>query len=374
MMQQQLHPLLAPSLGTQRQLMSWHFGTTGSGRKVYIQASLHADELPGMLVAEHLRGLLEAAEARGEVLGEVVLVPMANPIGLSQTVMHHQVGRFELGSMENFNRHYPDFFNLVKDVVAEQLGPDAEANKRTVRAAMRQALDAQAPTTELQSQRQVLMTLSHDADLVLDLHCDFEAVMHLYVEEPMIDQVLPLARYLGARAVLWARGSGPLISFDEALSGPWWRLREHFKDLAPIPLACASTTVELRSQTDVSDELAAQDAQAIMNYLCERGVLAGTSPALPPALCEPTPLTATDDLHAPHPGVIVFQRQPGDVVKAGEVLAHIVDPLNRRRTPITTRTEGVIYARHNLRWATTGMEVCRVAGATPIRSGNLLSP
>ncbi|EWS63826.1 hypothetical protein Y695_02941 [Hydrogenophaga sp. T4] len=34
----------------------------------------------------------------------------------------------------------------------------------------------------------------------------------------------------------------------------------------------------------------------------------------------------------------------------------------------------MVYARHNLRWATSGMEICRVAGATPIRSGNLLSP
>ena len=373
-MQLQLHPLLSPSLGTQRQLVSWHFGPGGLGRKVYIQASLHADELPGMLVAQHLRGLLDAAENRGEMQGEVVLVPMANPIGLSQTVMHHQVGRFELGGMENFNRHYPDFFNLVKDGVADQLGPDPDTNKRLIRAAMRQALDAQTPTTELQSLRQVLMTLSHDADLVLDLHCDFEAVMHLYVEQPMMEQMLPLARYLGARAVLWARGSGPLISFDEALSGPWWRLQEHFKDRAPVPLACASTTVELRSQTDVSDELAAQDAQAIMNYLRERGVLAGPVPALPPALCEPTPLTATDDLHAPHPGVIVFHRQVGDMVTTGDVLAHIVDPINQRRTPLATRTDGVVYARHNLRWATTGMEVCRVAGATPLRSGNLLSP
>lgn len=373
-MQQTTHPLLSPSLGTQRQLLSWHFGCPGRGLKAYIQASLHADELPGMLVAHHLRNLLEAAEQRGELQGEVVLVPMANPIGLSQTVMHHQVGRFELGGMENFNRHYPDFFNLVKDVVADQLGPDAETNKRLIRAAMRQALDAQVPATELQSLRQVLMTLSHDADLVLDLHCDFEAVMHLYVEQPMVEQVVPLARYLGARALLWARGSGPLISFDEALSGPWWRLQEHFKDRAPVPLACASTTVELRSQTDVSDALAAQDALAIVHYLRERGVLAGPAPALPPAQCEPTPLAGTEDLHAPHPGVIVFHTQVGDVVKAGQLLADIVDPLDQRRTAIVTRIDGVIYARHNLRWATTGMDVCRVAGATPIRSGNLLSP
>lgn len=373
-MQQQRHPLLSPSLGTQRELISWHFGTPGPGPKAYIQASLHADELPGMLVADHLRVLLQAAEARGEMVGEVVLVPMANPIGLSQTVMHHQVGRFELGSMENFNRHYPDLFLLVKDVVADRLGPDAQANQRLIRAAMRQALAAQTPCTELQSLRQVLMTLSHDADLVLDLHCDFEAALHLYVEQPMLDQLRPLARYLGARAVLWARGSGPLISFDEALSGPWWRLQEHFKDRAPIPLACASTTVELRGQADVSDEQASQDAQAIVNGLRERGVLAGPAPALPPALCEPTPLSATDALHAPHPGVIVFQRQVGDGVQAGDVLAHVVDPLNQRRTPVATRTDGTVYARHHLRWATTGMELCRVAGATPIRSGNLLSP
>ena len=104
------------------------------------------------------------------------------------------------------------------------------------------------------------------------------------------------------------------------------------------------------------------------------GTTGDHAPALPPALCEPTPLSATDDMHAPHPGVVVFHRQPGDVVKAGDVLAHIVDPLNQRRTPIATRTDGVIYARHNLRWATTGMELCRVAGRTPIRSGNLLSP
>jgi uncharacterized protein len=71
---------------------------------------------------------------------------------------------------------------------------------------------------------------------------------------------------------------------------------------------------------------------------------------------------------------VVFHTQVGDKVRAGQLLAHIVDPLNQRRTPIVTRTNGVIYARHNHRWATTGMEVCRVAGATPIRSGNLLSP
>jgi uncharacterized protein len=373
-MRQRHHPLLSPSLGTQRQVTSLHFGQATNGRKAYIQSSLHADELPGMLTAHKLRGLLEAAEVRGEIPGEVVLVPVCNPIGLDQSLMHHQIGRFELLGMENFNRNYPDFFNLVKDRIAPQLTQDAETNKGIVRAAMHGVLKEQVVATELESQRQVLMTLSCDADVVLDLHCDFEAILHMYVEQPMLDQMLPLARLLGAQALLWARGSGPSISFDEALSGPWWRLQAHFADTAPIPLACASTTVELRGQTEVSDALATQDAQAILGYLRHAGVLSGPAPALPDGLCEPTPLAGTESLHAPHPGVIDFVASVGECVAAGQLLARVVDPLTPRETEIRSSVAGIVYARHNLRWATSGLELCRVAGPTPIRSGNLLSP
>lgn len=369
-----LHPLLSPSLGTQRHITSLHYGQPGRGPKAYVQASLHADELPGMLVAHRIRTLLDAAEQRGEVVGEVVLVPVCNPIGLSQGLMHHQMGRFEALSMENFNRHYPDFFSLLKDALAAQLGPDAEQNKQLIRAAMHRELEAQTPTTELGSMRKVLMTLACDADVVLDLHCDLEAVMHMYVEQPMLEPLEPLARLLGARALLWARGSGPLISFDEALSGPWWRLSEHFVDRAPVPLACASATVELRGQTDVSDALASQDAEAIVAYLRHVGVLSGPIPALPEAACTPTPLAGTECLHAPHAGVIVFAAEVGSEVYAGQVLARVIDPLSGQETAVCSSIQGLLYARHNLRWATTGMEICRIAGSAPVRSGNLLSP
>jgi uncharacterized protein len=373
-MRQRHHPLLSPSLGTQRQLTSLHFGQAANGRKAYIQASLHADELPGMLTAHKLRGLLEAAEAAGEIPGEVVLVPVCNPIGLDQSLMHHQVGRFELLGMENFNRNYPDFFALSRTGSHRQLTQDAATNRGIVRSAMHAVLAEQPVNTELESLRHRLMTLSCDADVVLDLHCDFEAILHMYVEQPMLPLMEPLARLLGARTVLWARGSGPSISFDEALSGPWWRLRDHFADRAPIPLGCASTTVELRGQTDVSDALALQDARAIVAYLRHAGVLSGPAPALPDALCEPSPLAGTQALHAPHPGVIDFVTGVGERVTANQLLARIVDPLTPRDTEIRSSIDGIVYARHNLRWATAGMELCRVAGRTPIRSGNLLSP
>ena len=127
-MQRTEYPLLSPSLGSQKALVAFHFGTPGARPKVYIQASLHAEELPGMLVAHHLRPLLEQAEREGRLQGHVVLVPAANPIGLAQRLDHKAMGRFELDTAQNFNRHYPDLAGAVFDAVRDRLTPDASGN------------------------------------------------------------------------------------------------------------------------------------------------------------------------------------------------------------------------------------------------------
>mgnify|MGYP003349336075 FL=1 len=97
--------LLPAAPGSDHWLTVLRFGTPGAGPKAYIQASLHADEVPGMLVGWHLRRLLEAAEAEGRIAGEVVLVPAANPLGLGQWVLRGHQGRFELASGEIGRAH-----------------------------------------------------------------------------------------------------------------------------------------------------------------------------------------------------------------------------------------------------------------------------
>ena len=379
------HHLISPACGTARSLHSWHFGAPGAGPKVYIQASLHADELPGMLVIQHLRQHLQQAEAAGQLRGQVVLVPMANPIGLDQTWLQLQMGRFEMASGQNFNRHYPVWVDWLRENghdVATQLGPDAQANVRTVRQAMHQALLRHPPTTELDSLRHTLMGLACDADVVLDLHCDFEAVVHLYMEPECEPGLRSLAPWLGAQAVLLARGTGAHC-FDESLSGVWWQLREsllashgsEFVATHPLPQACLSTTVELRGQADVSDALASRDSQALLAFLTDMQVLEGPDhgPA-PQPLCQPTPLSGSQYLHAPCAGVVSFQRQPGDWVKPGDVIARVVNPITAQSQLVCSDTDGVLYTRHNLRWATTGMELAKISGSSPRRTGALLGP
>src|SRR4051795_2875342 len=105
-MQRQTHAIATEENVASFQLTSFHFGAAGSGKKVYMQASLHADEVPAMLVAHVLRHELERLDAEGRIHGEIILVPAANPIGLSQLIQGTPFGRFDLASGTNFNRFY----------------------------------------------------------------------------------------------------------------------------------------------------------------------------------------------------------------------------------------------------------------------------
>jgi uncharacterized protein len=168
--------------GTVRSLKVRRYGRPGARPKAYVQAGIHADELPANLAAHHLAGLLEAADRAGAVLGEVVLVPLANPVGLSNVIFNDHQGRHHAQSGQNFNRGWPNVAEAVAEAVGPHLGADAEANGEMVRRAVAEELDKLVAGNEAESLRLVLMKLAADADFVLDLHTDSEAELHLYVD------------------------------------------------------------------------------------------------------------------------------------------------------------------------------------------------
>lgn len=365
------HDLLSPVPGITRQLHSFHFGPRGGG-KVYIQASLHADELPGMLVAWHLKRRLNELHKQGLLRREVVLVPVANPVGLEQVLLDAPLGRFELQSGENFNRNFVDLSDSIGDQIESHLTQDPAHNLALIREYLRRGLDSHPAVTPLQSQRLALQRLACDADMVLDLHCDFEAVEHLYTTPEAWPQVEPLARYLGAQASLLATDSGGQ-SFDECFSLVWWQLQQRFAKRFPIPMGSFSVTVELRGQADVNHELASQDCQAILDFLTHSGVIEGQPAALPPLRHPATPLAAVEPLIAPLGGLLVFHAKPGQYLEPGQLIAEVIDPLSDRVTPIRNVQGGLLYARSVRRMATTGMVIAHVAGEKVCRSGYLLA-
>jgi predicted deacylase len=217
--------------------------------------------------------------------------------------------------------------------------------------------------------------LAFDADYFLDLHCDCEGVLHFYCEEPCWAQLEPLSRFLGSETNLLAKnsGSGPI---DECLSGVWWRLADMLKaqnNSAPLPQGCCSTTIELRGELDVTHANAKTDAQAIVYFLQHIGVLLSKQqPAVPAPRCQPTPLAGSETLRSAVPGVIVFAAQPGQTLKAGDLVAEVIDPIENTVHRVCTSVNGVFYARVRDRYTTAGGEIGKVASATAFRTGELL--
>ena len=366
--------LLPSATGTQRLLTLHRYGAPDTRPKAYLQAALHADETPGLLVLHHLVRLLDAAAARGEITGQIVILPYANPIGLDQNVNGYHLGRQHLGGGGNFNRNWLDLSAPIAEAVAGQLGPDPKKNVEVIRAALRAAVSGRREAlppdqlgAELIDHRLRLAQEAVDADLVLDLHCDLEALMHIFLIPAHWPEAQDIVAELGCRAALLAADSGG-GSFDEAFSVPWTKLAARFPE-HPIPAACLSATVELRGRGDVSDALAEGDAAALFRILQRRGFVAGDPGDLPGRLCEATPLEAVDVLRAPAAGVLSYKVALGDRVKEGDVVAEVIDPAadpEAARTEVISRTDGLVLSHHVQFYVTPGTSIAKIVGTKPL--------
>ena len=360
--------------GTARRLTVLRFRGGAPGPKAYVQAAVHADEIPALLVAQHLREQLTALDAAGRLKGEIVLVPYANPIGLTQFLQAWHLGRYELESGQNFNRGYPDLFDEVSAAVEGALGADAASNVALIRRAILAALPATLPTSENAALKHLLYRMSCDADVVLDLHCDYEATMHTYIGTPLWPAAADLAACLNSPVNLLADDSGG-EAFDEANSRIWWRLAARFPQ-HPIPPAGFAATVELRGERDVDEAQAAEDAKGLIRFLTARGFV--EAPATMPTGAPPTatPLEAVDSLSATHPGVLTWAVPLGATVASGALLGHLVDPETGIRNAFHARCDGLLFARRGHRWVRPGQWIAKIAGTQKLdwrRPGALLS-
>jgi predicted deacylase len=93
--------------GTRRIIAFHRFGKAGARPKAYLQAAIHANELPGAMALHHLMPMLAAADRARRIKGEIIVVPTVNPIGLAQLVGNNHLGRYELLGRDNFNRNWP---------------------------------------------------------------------------------------------------------------------------------------------------------------------------------------------------------------------------------------------------------------------------
>jgi predicted deacylase len=362
------------AVGTQHSLKVWRFGSAGARPKVYIQAGIHADELPANLAASKLLELLHKADGEGRITGEIILVPVANPIGFNNVHLRAHNGRYHLPSGENYNRGFPDVSGAVLEAIDGRMAEGPDADLKLVRGEILKALEAVTPSNEAQALRLELMKLAHDADIVLDLHTDSDAELHLYLDEDHWPEASDLAALLDAKVVMFARasGGGP---FEETIAWPYVRVREVYgADAIELPL---TVVVELRGEYDTDHGLARKDADAALRFLTLRGAVSGKAKA-PKFTGMAGPFSATQTLRCPAAGILVFTAELGSTVKKGQVLAEIIDPMagpgEAVAGQIRAAAKGRFFARSNQRLAWPGEVVGKVQCEKPLpeRKGKLL--
>jgi predicted deacylase len=372
-------PSMTP--GSSRTISVLSFGKSGARPKVYMQAAIHANEMPGTMALHHLMPMLAEADKKGLIKGEIILVPTVNPIGQSQLVGNSHAGRYNHLSNENFNRNWIDVSEGVAEKIWKKVGTNPEANVKMIRKAALDVLKDMKPANELQTLRVEMQKLSTDADYVLDLHCDIYAALHLFTAKndwvqgpkgPLGNEgaVKALAADLGVEATMFNDPFPSTLTFSGVNSALWARLQNKFPQAA-IPQACMSVTLEMRSQHDVSDALGSADAKNLYRWLVRQGVVAGRATPLAKMKTAPAPISGMDVGYSTGTGFLVFHVKPGAKVKKGQPICDVIDPANphgpKARTTYKSGTDGVLFSRRldgYLSWP--GQVMYRISGPKPL--------
>ena len=349
-MKKTVERLLGDTEGVSYELPVFRFaGSSRQAPSAYIQAALHAGELPGVVAIHALMPKLSRAEKEGRIRGDITIVPAANPVGRAQYHFGDLEGRFHLGTRTNFNRDFP----LLET-------PDAAL------------LDEALPgTTDLRLKRR-LLKLSMGHDIVLDLHCDDEGVAYLYVPAALWPAMADCAAAMDVAAVItWEGSSG--ASFDEASIHPYLELPKKQTALARRVV----TTVEYRGLRDVGRAYAESDADGLYRLLVARGVVEdGAVKAERKFKGLVAPIGHVEMISAPRAGAILFDVEPGERVEKASRLATIVHTPGEKNgaTEVFAPQAGYVLTRSSRRSARAGDDLIKLVGDAPsaaVRQGAL---
>ncbi len=362
--------LAGDSPGRSTELTYYRVGPDDAVKKVYLQAALHADEQPGILILHHLLRLLRAADAAGELDASFVLMPMVNPLGMGDIAFGRHQGRYHRATGVNHNRGWPLLYDAVGADLAPRLGENGAANIELVRAALRDRVAGLPCASALDEWRRCILAEACDADYVFDLHCDDDALLYIYTIPQLRDSMQRLAERTGAAATLVAEDSGG-GSFDEVWPALWLRLARENPD-KPLPLPVVSCTLEYRGQFDTFDELNRRDAENLYGYFQAEGLIGGAPRGESTAAPAPSDLRATELLRAPRAGLLLYRVELGAEVATGDVIAELLaldgDKAFVERLPLRAGTSGRVISRAANKYVWRNASVAKIVGTEILES------
>ena len=349
-------------------LVVHRFGTPGARPKVYLQGALHADEVSATVALTELADLLRATE--DQIVGEIIIVPHCNPLGAKQFVLGRHLGRFALDG-RNFNRAFPQIGAEVVEQLKE-LGLEKQTTAQAICIGAEILTGLTRVGSPIERLQAALLGLAWGSDVIVDVHADMEATLHVYTSEKSWPVFLPLVQRLDIPLVILAEKSAD-SPFDEVHNDAWATINAHIYESAnqPMfrPVAC---TLELRGLSDVTPEWAASDSRALGDFLVEVGAVSGASESAADPVPLVTTLDAVEVVRSTMTGVVVHLKPLGSKVAAGDRVARLHDPFEpdpkKSWQDVVAGTDGVIFARWHQRMIQAGMAVIKIASPGGVRS------
>ena len=340
--------------GDRISLQTYQFVGANPGKKVYIQANLHGAELAGNAVIHQLIEFLTDLDA-SKLAGEVLLVPVCNPLGVNQRSHHFSAGRYNPYDGRDWNRIFWDHENEDEDIeafVRSHLACDpstiVQNYRQRIQASFQNQLGqlqspAGAPVHE--HYRAQLQSLALEADCLIDLHSSSDrGLTYLYYFRDRSDS----AAFFGLDfAILLDEYDGD--AFDEAFIKPWLALEAAFADQGrPLRFDIEAFTLELGTGMELNPESVAKGLQGVKHYLYKKGVFVG--PENPPANSYPlffTHRSAVKKYYATAGGMIQARVKPGTWVEVGDRLYQLLS-FNKSGQPpqvieIQAHVAGLVY-------------------------------
>ena len=359
-----MHRIDLPSLGpgSPMFILKHVFDGGVNTKSAYIQAGMHANEQPSLLVANHLLKLLARLDSESKILGRVVVTPYANPIGLAQKVLGEFPGRFYLQDGTNFNRSFPAIDDGIRNAVS------ARSYSRNDIGAFKELFQFEITKVKAVDPAAFLKkTLLQEAfkhDVVIDLHCANKSVLFVVGKSKHASRVLALAQSVCARAVvLEERLAGSPI--DESFDSAWETLRE--LGLVDEEHQGFVAVIEHRGQADMMDDVAHEDAIGIIRFLAKEGLVQWNEDAEHAIDTDiPVyPFAGNEHVYCEATGLIVFHKKPGEMVAKGDKYAEIVQldsQLDSERIPVLSNIDGMVIDTHRTQVVRAGQKIAWLAG------------
>jgi predicted deacylase len=152
--------------------------------------------------------------------------------------------------------------------------------------------------------------------------------------------------------------------FDESCILPWFNLRAAIERPERVPLGCLAFGAEMRGINSLDDKVNGRDAAGLFRFFTRRGLIAGDPGAAAIETVETVP--AYEYLNAPKAGLVVYAVPLGARVKAGDLVAELIDPLaadqDRSRIALHASVPGAVISRCLARLVAPGDFVAMIVG------------